>query len=326
AISINIVTLPYMAYCWMNREVYAAQWNTFAKGRTQGMTSSGLWINILAEPKRYLAWDDGIMFMTTNYALMFFKAFTIIALSYLLFSIIKQVLEKKPLTTTPYTFLFTAILWALVFFTTQVSNKTHSYLPHLTTWFALAIGIMGADLFWKIASWTPELNKYFLTDTKEVISGKKLASRAILALIAVAGFIYLSGVIVLFYKYQRYLFTIEPTKYNQFVSDLYKTVTPDLIPVGIPNYWHLFAIKNRDDYRAFSCRLTKQVLKGDFPLEQYAFICDKRQQRHLFALAKELGAESKRQIHQIAEFPDTPYGKICVYYVGTDSKYLSQQN
>lgn len=327
AISINIITLPYVAYCWMNKEVYTAQWNTFSKGRTQGMTSSGLWINIIAEPKRYLAWDDGAMFMTTNYAVMFFKAFTIIALIYLLFSIIKQVLEKKPLATSPYIFSFTAILWTVVFFASQVSNKTHSYLPHLTTWFALAIGIMGADLFWKLTSWTPELNKYLLKDTKKITPDKKrLASRAILAVITLIGFIYLSCVIVLVYKYQRYLLTIEPTKYNQLVSDLYRTVTPDLVPIGIPNYWHLFAIKNRDDYRAFSRRLTKQVLKGEFPLEQYAFICDKRQQRKLFALVKELGTDTKRQIHQIAEFPDTPYGKICVYYIGTDSKYFSRQN
>lgn len=323
AISINAVAIPYAAYCFINREVYIAQWNTFAKGRTQGMTSSGLWINILAEPKRYLAWDDGAMFMTANRAVMFFKAFLIIALIYLVFSIIKSVIEKKALASTSYIFSLTAILWTVLFFASQVSNKTHSYLPHLTTWFALAIGIMGADLFWKIVSWTPELNKYVLPENTEIIPDKKrLASRAILALIAVLGFIYLSGSMILVYKYHKYLRTIEPTKYNQLVSDLYKTVTPDLVPIGIPNYWHLFALKGRDDYRAFSRRLTKRVLKGEFPSEQYAFICDKRQQRKLFALAENLGTEAKRQIHPIAEFPDTPYGKIWVYYIGTDPRYL----
>jgi 4-amino-4-deoxy-L-arabinose transferase-like glycosyltransferase len=325
AISINLVALPYAAYCWINKEVYAAQWNTFAKGRTQGMTSSGLWINILAEPKRYLAWDDGAMFMTANRAVMFFKLFTIIALFYLLFFIIRNLLQKKPFAASPYIFSFTAILWAVIFFATQVSNKTHSYLPHLTTWFALAIGIMGADLFWKLVSWTPELNKYLLPENnKEIIADeKRLASRVILATIAITTIIYLSGTLILILKYQKYLRTIEPTKYNQLVNDLYKTVTPDLVPIGIPNYWHLFAAKERDDYRAFSRRLTKRVLKGEFPNEQYAFICDKRQKRKLFELNENLAGEAKRQIHQIAELPDTPYGKIWVYYSGNDPKYLT---
>ncbi|MBI4850320.1 MAG: phospholipid carrier-dependent glycosyltransferase [Acidobacteria bacterium] len=325
AVSINIIALPYAIYCYINKEVYLAQWNTFAKGRTKGMTSSGIWANILAEPKRYLAWDDGAMFMTTNQAVIFFKAFTIIALLYLLFSLTKQILQKQPLNTTPYIFSFTAILWTAVFFATQVSNKTHSYLPHLTSWFALAIGIMGASLFWKIVSWTPELRKFFSIESKEELYDEKLlVSRAILLLIGVLAFIYLSGAAILVYKYQKYLLTLEPTKYNQLVSDLYKNVSPDLVPIGIPNYWHLFAIKGRDDYRAFSRRLTKQVLTGEFPQEQYAFICDKRQKRKLFALAEDLGENAKRKISLMVEIPDTPYGKIWIYYIGNDSKYLSQ--
>lgn len=319
AISINLIALPYATYCYINKEVYLAQWNIFAKGRTKGMTSSGLWVNVLAESKRYLAWDDGAMFMMANYAVKFFKAFTVIALIYLLYSIIRQVLQKKPLALTPYIFSLAAILWTAIFFATQVSNKTHSYLPHLTSWFALSIGIMGADLFWKIISWTPELNKLFLgnNENKEIIPDeKRLASRAILAMVGVLGFIYLSTTAGLVYKYQKYLLTIEPTKYNLLVENLYKTVTPDLVPIGIPNYWHLFAVKGRDDYRAFSRRLVRQVLTGEFPSEQYAFICDKRQQRKLFALSEELGTNAKREIRLIAEFSDTPYGKIWVYYIG----------
>jgi 4-amino-4-deoxy-L-arabinose transferase-like glycosyltransferase len=328
AISINIIALPYTAYCFINKEIYLAQWNTFAKGRTKGITSSGMWANILAESKRYLAWDDGAMFMTANRAVMFFKLFTIIALLYLIYSIIKNILDKKSLSSTPYIFSFTAIFWTATFFATQVSNKTHSYLPHLTSWFALAIGIMGAAIFWRIVSYLPELNKLFSQNnenTRVISKNKILALRITLMAISVLGFIYLSTTATLVYKYQKYLLTIQPRQYNLLVNNLYETVTPDLVPIGIPNYWHLFAAKGRDDYRAFSRRLTKQVLKGEFPLEQYAFICDKRQQRKLFALSQELGTDAKRQIQLIKELPDTPYGKIWIYYIGTDAKYLTKQ-
>lgn len=328
AISINLIALPYFIYCWINREIYAAQWNIFTPERTQGMTSKGLWANILQEPKRYENWDYGIMFMTTNRAVIFFKVFTVLAIIYLLTKIIQQVRQKQLLSSAPYIYLLTAIFWIVIFFATEVSNKTHSYLPHLTSWFALAIGILGRDLSKKVIFWTPELRKWLgennLGELSEITLDKtRLASRALIAVIGVILFIYLSGVLVLAAKYQKYLLTIQPTQYNQMVTELKKVVTPDLIPIGIPNYWHLFA-EQRDDYRAFSRRLTKRVLKGDFPNEQYAFICDKRQQRKLFALSEEIGEEAKRQIHEIAKIPDPTYGEIRVYYIGANPAYLSK--
>ncbi len=324
AISINILALPYFLYCWANRVIYAAQWNTFTPERTQGMTSEGLWANIIQEPLRYRDWDYGIMFMTTNRAVIFFKIFTVLAIVYLLVIVIQQLKQRQALNTSSYIYLLSAITWIMLFFATEVSNKTHSYLPHLTTWFALAIGVAAQDLVKKLISWTPELRILATEKSEETISDRKrLTAKILIVVTSIVILIYLGGALVLIAKYEKYLFTIKPTQYNQMVMELKKVVTPDLVPIGIPNYWHLFA-EQRDDYRAFSRRLTKRVLKGDFPNEQYAFICDQRQKRKLFALSEELGNQAKRQINQIAEIADPTYGKIWVYYIGTNPNYLSK--
>lgn len=325
AISINLLALPYTIYCWVNREVYLAQWNTFAAGRTRGTTASGLWLNVLAEPKRYLDWNYGIVFIERNPMVQLFKFLTIIAIIYLLAKIIWQLWKKIPLTTSSYIYLLTAIFWTVTFFATEVSNKTHSYLPHITTWFALAIGIFGQDLFLKMISWTPELIKYLPEQErpKELADEQKILARVFFIGLSILVAIYIIPTGILLIKYQRYLATIEPTKYNKMATELVNIVSPELTPIGIPNYWHLFAVKRRDDYRAFSRRLIRKVLKGEFPDEQYAFIADKRQQRKLLAIVEDLGLEAKRKVRLMTELPDTPYGKVWVYYIGTDEKFLN---
>ncbi|MBN8726023.1 MAG: phospholipid carrier-dependent glycosyltransferase [Acidobacteria bacterium] len=322
AISINLFALPYALYCWSNREVYLAQFNILAKGRAKGLTLTGLGTNILAEPKRYANWDDGVMFMTTNYAVLFFKILTIIAVIYLFIRIIRQIIKKESLSTSPYIYSLTAIICIVVFFATEVSNKTHSYLPHLTVWFALAIGITLNDLVWKLIALTPELSKFLLEEQpKEPISKeKRLAARVILVALMVMVFTYTTGVAILTYKYQRYLTTLTCKQNKQLATVLHKTVTPNLIPIGVPTYWHLFARVNKNDYRVFSRYLMKKVLKGEYPNEQYAFICDKRQQKKLFELTKKLGNDVVRPVHLLVELPESPYGKIWIYYIGKATK------
>jgi 4-amino-4-deoxy-L-arabinose transferase-like glycosyltransferase len=305
AAGLMILLLPYGAYCLYYKDIYLSQWHLFASGRARGLTAAGLWQNILGEPSRYKDWHYGVLVGAENRAVLFFQAFTLFALLYLLVMTGRRLWRRESLSGEPRVFVLIAIFWCALFFTTEVSNKTHSYLPHLTTWFALAIGIAAGDL-------VCALTKARRTIPKYIASG----------LLVLTAILYLNGAVLPAIKYYKYSRTVEPVAYERMVTVFQETVEPDLVPVGGTRHWYLFA--TRDDYHALTRKLSKRILQGEFEGEQYAVIMNEKERRKFLAIARNI-EEPARRFSLLAELPETPYGPIWIYYVGNDPAYLNRE-
>src|SRR5262249_50154916 len=202
-----ILVLPYGAYCLQHKDTYIAQWNLFSKGRENGTTAAGIAQNLSNEPKRYLDWQFGLMFEAKNRALPFFQAFTVIALVYLLAYAARSLWRREWNDGKSRILLLTGTVWCALFFASIVTNKTHSYLPHLTTWFALSIGVAGSDLISKLT----ELRR----SSKPQI---RTASLIAMGVLAVVGVVYLYGAILLTAKYDKNIRALNSSVYDKTVT------------------------------------------------------------------------------------------------------------
>lgn len=306
ALGLSIALVPYAIYCFLHRETYLAQWRLFTPGREKGLTSAGIWQNISAEPARYLNWHYGVLSSTNYTTVYFFQFLTVLALVALLAIVMRRAWRRQPLRQDGCLLLLTAIVWCALFFAAEVVNKTHSYLPHLTSWFAIAIGVVTADLCSYIKS------RYHR---------RRAVAWAMLLPAGIAAVLFLNSTIVMLARYWRYSGTLTAHSYNRMCNDLGEVIGPDLIPVGSPRHWYLFA--RRDDYRAFSRPLSRRILKGDFPGEQYALIVNQRERKKFLAVAEQL-KEPARAYHLLTELADTPYGQLWIYYIGNDPHYLTR--
>lgn len=306
AAGFSLLMLPYSLYCYYKRDIYIAQWRLFTPGREKGLTWEGLQLNFMGESKRYNNWQYGVMFQTENHAVTVFYYLTIAALLLLLAVAIYKLYKKESLS--PYGHLLVVLIWPPLFFATEVTNKTHAYLPHLTTWFALAVGM----LFYLTIAW--------LISTWKVTHLAKLLRVAVAVLTLSVSFYYLNSALILALKYRKYVVKLQPDNINSMATIFSQLVSNDLVPVASAKHWYLFY--QREDFRAFSRPLTKQILKGEFAQEQYLVITGKRERRKFLEIADKM-ANPTRKYNLIAEISDTPYGTLWIYYVGNDSKYLS---
>ncbi|MEW6731688.1 MAG: glycosyltransferase family 39 protein [Acidobacteriota bacterium] len=302
AAGVLMLAAPYTAYCLAHKETYLAQWQLFTPGRARGLTSGGLWKNISQEPARYRNWQYGVLVLTENRAVGFFQTATVLALLYLLATVLVPRWRGSLTTMQARSMVLIATLWCAFFFASEVSNKTHSYLPHLTTWFALSIGVA-------------------IDNLARLIDRQQRFARLLIMVLSVVAFAYLYYAAVPAIKYYKYVRTLTPIGQEQTEQAFRAIIGPDLVPLGSPRHWHLFAA--RDDYRAFSRPLSRRILTGDFGTEQFAMIVNNREKRKFLAVAEQVD-QPARQFSLLAQLPDTPYGPLWIYYIGNDLQYLNK--
>lgn len=284
AAGLMLVSAPYAATVYLHRDEYLAQWRVFSKGRARGLEAEGLRKNLIEEYRRYRDWKHGVMVMTDNRAVIFFQALTVVSMIYLLALCVRKRLTRAP--SDERLHILIAVIWIPLFFALEVSNKTHSYLPHLTVWFALACGVFVRDVFQYGRARRDRLGK------------------ALRATVVGLSLVYLSVATILPLKYLKYVRTLEPSAYNLFVSRV-RQLPEGYTPVASPRHWYLFS--DDTSFRAFSRSLSRKILAGDFSQERFALIVNKREERKLLAV----GAESNRL--RLWRELDSPYGPMKIY-------------
>jgi hypothetical protein len=272
----------------------------------------------------------------------------VLAIIYLTIYLGWRIYQRQPWRNLLTTKLLIAIVAIVIFFATEVVNKTGAYLPHLTTWFAIAIGVLISHLMvyvqQQLAPLPLNLTPLRLDATQaqglppqstqpanqEVTNQATRPAAAVLGrapillwllILAVA----LSNAYVAslpLARYQKSLRTVNDVDYQQMMQTFQQVITPDLIPVGSTRHWYLFA--HRPEYRAFSRRLARRLLAGEFPSEQYAVILNIYERRQLLQIAQSL-PQPQRQFQPLAALPQTPYGPLWIYYLGNNPDYLSRR-
>ncbi|MCS6885667.1 MAG: phospholipid carrier-dependent glycosyltransferase [Acidobacteriota bacterium] len=284
AAGICLIMLPYVAVVYNNRVEYLAQWNLFSKGRARGITPEGMVQNFTGEYKRYRDWNYGVM-VGTNHAVTLFKLFTLFSGLYLTVAV---VLGRHKSRQYPQAHLLLACIWIALFFAFEVTNKTHSYLPHLTVWFAQAVAVTFANL------------AAYIDDLK---SRLKVVFSCVLVL---SLGLYFAAAVALPISHFRYARTLDSSEYEYFVAKFRQLANGHTL-VASPRHWYLFYYDRR--FLAFSKKLAKRLLEGYLADESLLLVLNEREQRKLKSLNT---TTAVCRLEFVADF-DSPYGRLAVY-------------
>jgi 4-amino-4-deoxy-L-arabinose transferase-like glycosyltransferase len=265
---------------------------------------SGLWANLLDEPRRYARWYDAydVYFPNVPRTLLhLFQLLIVIAIVYLLMRLAVAI-KRRAVAAEPRIRLLVVTLVSALFFAI-VTHKAGYYNAHLITWYALAVGVMISDGL----SYAGETLR---TRWRDFAWLRAAAIGALaLALLGYGAMWARQSV-----RYLREVRNPELARFDEMKGALRRIIPEDLCPVAVkaPVMWLAFVEKD-DCFATIERRMADAV---DIDGKDYALIVRPKSPDYW---ARSLDDDG----HLLGELSNTPYGNFRVYYTGSDPRFLT---
>lgn len=280
--------------------------NSGDKAHFTALSFSGLWDNFIHEPLRYQSWfGGGEAYPISNVPvtlLHLFQLLTIIAVVYLVGLAVRRAKQGKALDDPRVRLLIVTVVAVLFFaFITAPRRKSLLYMMHLSTWFALCVGVLARD------------GLDFLTRLRaDPRRRSRLVFKAAVITLALGSLAYATLLIRQDLIFIRQVRNPDLASFDEFAEVLRGIVPEGVCPVSItrPAIWLVFPEQDRC-YATIEGRM--QYL-DDIENKDYALLVPSRR-------ADAWLGGSAGNHHLLGSMDDTPYGDIEIYYMGTDPRY-----
>ncbi|HXU39995.1 MAG TPA: glycosyltransferase family 39 protein [Blastocatellia bacterium] len=280
--------------------------NSGDKAHFTALSLSGLWDNFTHEPARYQSWFiGGEAYPISNVPvtlLHLFQLLTIIAVVYLIGLAVWRARQGKALDDPRVRLLIVTVIAVLFFaFITAPRRKSLLYMMHLSTWFALCVGVLASD------------GLDYLTRLRvDARQRSRLIYKAAVITLALGSLAYMTLLVRQDVIFVRQVRNPDLAGFDDFAKVLRGIVPEGVCPVSItrPAIWLVFPEQDRC-YATIEGRM--QYL-DDIVNKDYALIVPSRKADVW------LGGPAGNY-HQLGSMEDTPYGDIEIYYMGTDPRY-----
>jgi len=243
-----------------------------------------------------------------------FQALTAIGLIYLISYLIRGLVKRGPLAGDSRIRLLLATLACVIFFATEVMNKTGSYLPYLTTWFSLVVGVFVSDFL--------SFLKSYAFDRSAQETRRAAYHLCRVGMLAAALFLsfYLYRASSMVYQYYHWAKNLDAASYDELAQVLRQVITEELTPAGFSTHW--LAFSDRDDYIALNM-VNYGVWEKIANSDDLTLIADEHEIKNNPDFLKNI--EDNRGIYSLmAELINTAYGNIRIYYIGEQERYQNQ--
>lgn len=271
-----------------------------------GMFSlSGLWANLLDEPRRYVRWYNAydVYFPNVPRTLLhLFQLLIAVAMVYLLVRLALAI-KRRVVTREPRVRLLVVALISALFFAV-ITHKAGYYNVHLITWYALAVGVMFSD------------GLSVVRDTLRARWPHALAARVIaIGALAVALLAYGALWARQTVRYLREVRNPELARFDEMKAALRQIIPDDLCPAAVkaPVMWLAFVEKD-DCFATIERRMADAI---DIDGKDYALIVRPKNPDYWARVLDDDG-------HLLGELSNTPYGNFRVYYTGNDPRFLTR--
>src|SRR5262249_6990939 len=263
--------------------------------------------NVVLEYRRYASWYHGadLVPSLSPHLLHCFQALLAAAIVYLFLVTSRRIKSSQSMADPRVRVLLVTIVAALFLaVVTGHKRKYTIYLPNLTPWFAICVGILVRDFLDFMSS--PRFRSW--------PAAKSLRKPALAAL-----WIALLGYSLLFLR-QNYRYYKEITRSGHASFAEFGTVLRSIVPAGIcpisitrPVIWLVFPESDRC-YATYEGRMD---VPTDIVGQEFAVIIPSGRE-------PEWPDSFFGSFHLIGRMDNTPYGDLRIYYTGTDSSYLSR--
>jgi hypothetical protein len=265
---------------------------------------SDLLSNLAIEYRRYASWYQGgeLIPGISPRLLHCFQALLVAAILYLLWVAARRIKSGEFIADARVRILIvTAVAALFLAATTGHKRKYNIYLPNVTPWFALCVGILVRDMLDFISS--PRLSSW--------LPRQSWRSAALAALsMVLLGY----GALLARQNYRYYKEITHPghASFAEFGAVLRGIVPPDVCPISItrPVIWLVFPESDRC-YATYEGRMD---MPSDIAGREFAVIVPVGRE-------PEWPASVLDSFHLIGEMDDTPYGNLLIYYAGTNPSY-----
>lgn len=280
--------------------------NSGDKAHFTALSLSGLWDNFIHEPLRYQSWFyGGEAYPISNVPvtlLHLFQLMTIVAVLYLIGLAVWRARQGRALDD-PRVRLLVVTLVAVLFFAfiTAPRRKSLLYMMHLSTWFALCVGVLARDGL-----------DYLIRLRADPRRRPRLIFKAAVTIVAVGSLAYATLLVRQDLVFVRQVRNPDLASFDDFAKTLRGIVPEGVCPVSItrPAIWLVFPEQDRC-YATIEGRM--QYL-DDIVNKDYALVVPSRKADVW------LGGPASNY-HLLGSMDDTPYGDIEIYYMGNDPRY-----
>jgi 4-amino-4-deoxy-L-arabinose transferase-like glycosyltransferase len=264
---------------------------------------SGLWENLLDEPRRYARWYAAydVYFPNVPRTLLhLFQLLIAIAIVYLLVRLALAV-KRRAIADEPRVRLLVVALTSALFFAV-ITHKAGYYNAHLITWYALAVGVWFSDGL----SYAGDALRRRWPDSTTM---RAAAIGALVVALLVYGALWARQSV----RYLREVRNPELARFAEMQQALRRIIPDELCPVAVkaPVMWLAFVEKD-SCFATIERRMADAV---DIDGKDYALIVRPKSPDYW---ARGLDDES----HLLGELSNTPYGNFRVYYTGDDPRFL----
>lgn len=282
--------------------------NSGDKAHFTALSASGLWENLMREPLRYQSWfAGGESYPISNVPvtlLHLYQLLTVIAVLYLIGIAARRAKQGKALDDPRVRLLIVTII-AVLFFAliTSPRRKSLLYMMHLSTWFALCVGVFARDAL-----------EYLIRVRVDLRVRTRLLFKAAVAGLALGCVVYAMLLVRQDLVFIRQVRNPDLASFDDFAQTLRRIVPEGVCPVSItrPAIWLAFPEQDRC-YATIEGRM--QYL-DDIVNRNYALLVPSRKADAW------LGGPAENY-HLLGSMEDTPYGDIEIFYMGVDPRYRS---
>ncbi|MEN3334030.1 MAG: hypothetical protein V7641_3395, partial [Blastocatellia bacterium] len=265
---------------------------------------SGLWENLLDEPRRYGRWYAAydVYFPNVPRTLLhLFQLLIAVAVVYLLVRLALAI-KRKMVASEPRVLLLVVTFTSALFFAV-ITHKAGYYNAHLITWYALSVGVLLSDGLnvardalrarWPDSSWM-----------RAAMIG------ALVCGLLIYGALWARQSV----RYLREVRNPELARFDEMQQALHQIIPNDLCPVAVkaPVMWLAFVEKD-DCFATIERRMADAV---DIDGKDYALIVRPKSPDYWARVLDDDG-------HLLGELSNTPYGNFRVYYTGSDARFLT---
>ena len=282
--------------------------NAGDKAHFTALSPSGLWENFMREPLRYQSWfGGGESYPISNVPvglLHLFQLLTVIAVIYLIGVAVWRAKQGKALDDPRVRLLVVTVVAVLFFaFITAPRRKSLLYMMHLSSWFALCVGVFARDVL-----------EYLIRLRADPGWRTRLIFKSAVATLAFGGIVFAMLLVRQNLIFIRQVRNPDLASFDDFAKTLRRIVPEGICPVSItrPAIWLVFPEQDRC-YATIEGRM--QYL-DDVVNRDYALLVPSRRADVWLG-----GPPGK--YHLLGSMEDTPYGDIEIYYMGTDPRYRS---
>ena len=262
--------------------------------------------NLVIEYRRYASWYHGgeLIPAISPHLHHCFQALLVAAVLYLLWFAASRLRTGNLMADARVrVLLVTTIAVLFLAATTGHKRKYNIYLPNVTPWFALCVGILVHDMLAYLSS--PGITSW--------LARHSLRTAALAAFwFALAGY----GLLFARQNYRYYKEITRPghASFAEFATVLRSIVPPDVCPISItrPVIWLVFPESDRC-YATYEGRMD---MPSDIVGQEFVVIVPVGRE-------PEWPASVLDSFHLIGEMDDTAYGDLLVYYAGKNPLYTS---